>query len=126
MLFERRNFMKVFVKEKSLYRIRMKLGIIYILNLFDILLTLLFVETNQFIELNPLMKNIVHNSTMAMVVKCVIPAVLLGYLAIRLQKANEKQLRVSNVFVQAILILYIAINIIHMATLTIFKVYGIL
>ncbi len=118
--------MKVFVKEKSLYRIRMKLGIIYILNLFDILLTLLFVETNQFIELNPLMKNIVHNSTMAMVVKCVIPAVLLGYLAIRLQKANEKQLRVSNVFVQAILILYIAINIIHMATLTIFKVYGVL
>lgn len=118
--------MKVLVIEKALSKIRIKLAVLYLLNVIDIVFTLLFVETEYFIELNPFMKNIVQDSTSALVIKCVIPAVLLGYLAIRLQKANEKQINISNYIINIILLAYIAINVMHIVSLTIYKVNGLL
>lgn len=118
--------MKQMVQKKGLLKIRIKFLVLYFLNLIDIIFTLVFMSTNNFIELNPFMKNIVKDSSLAIIIKAVIPAILLGFLAIRIEKANEKQLKITNYTTNIIVIIYTAINFMHIISFAIFKMQGIL
>lgn len=51
-----------FIKQSSLSTIKIKLIILYILNISDILLTLILVRTGLIIEANPVMASIIENS----------------------------------------------------------------
>lgn len=118
--------MKQMVQKKGLLKIRIKFLVLYLLNVFDIVFTLVFLSTDNFIELNPFMKNIVSNSSLAISVKTIIPAILLGFLAIRIEKANEKQIKITNYITNIIVIIYTAINFMHIISWAIFKMEGIL
>lgn len=110
----------------KLKAIKTKIIIIYLLNVVDIIFTLCYMETGCFVELNPAMKNIVSNTASALVCKCAIPALLFSYLYLRLKKANDKQIKISNRVFAVLLCMYALINILHIYSFVVYKHYGIL
>lgn len=101
------------IKSYKLLHFKYKLLSLYLLNVMDILFTLYLLQTGLFIEINPLMINIVSNIQTSIMVKILFPAFLLLALYIRIQSASLKQLIVSHRILNMILIFYIAINISH-------------
>ena len=80
--------MLVLLKRCDLKTIRLKLIAIYILNVLDIIFTLLLVKTGLFLEGNYLMGQIINNGALALIVKVVIVGALLGILYKRIKNSN--------------------------------------
>lgn len=112
--------MNYLLKRYSHTDIRNKMILIYILNVSDIIFTLILVSTGSFIEANPLVAIFTSNSIAAILVKSAIPALLLFYLYFRMRKATAEQLKKVNTAVVALLIIYAIINVSHIMWLTIY------
>lgn len=106
--------MITFIKNYSLDNIKYKLLILYILNVTDIIFTLLLLNTGLYIEANTLMTGAVQNPMAGFTLKVVLPAAMLFYLYIRMQKANNTQLKISNVIINIAAFLYALINTSHL------------
>lgn len=109
-----------FIEGYKLANLRIKMLVLYLLNVTDMLLTFLLLSTGYFIEANILMAMIVENSIPCFVIKVVFIALLLKYIGIRMEKATIKQLRQSNLLINGILILYILVNTLHFTWIWIF------
>lgn len=94
--------------------IKKRLILLYFLNVTDLLFTSILLNTGCFIELNPFMKPIINNYNFSIPLKCLLPMLLFYVLYIRMQKATNKQLEISNKFIYALLISYVVINISHL------------
>ena len=105
--------MKNILSTYKLESLKTKFIAIYLLNVTDIIFTLLLLRTGQLIEANGIMRNIIDNEFLSMAIKIFVPLVLFIYIYIRMKKATEKQLIISNRIINACLILYILINISH-------------
>lgn len=105
--------MIVFMKSYSLFTIKMKLIILYLLNILDIIFTLLLLSTGLFMEMNGLLVNHLDNPIKVMILKVFLPAFILLYLYLRIQKATQKQLIHSNIVINLAASLYTLINISH-------------
>ena len=103
-----------FIKQPSLSTIKIKLIILYILNISDILLTLILVRTGLIIEANPVMASIIENSFATFFVKGIIPALLFIYLYYRLQSATPKMIKLTNFCIFILLGFYFFINCLHL------------
>ncbi|CUM87912.1 hypothetical protein GMA92_01475 [Turicibacter sanguinis] len=103
-----------FIKQSSLSTIKIKLIILYILNISDILLTLILVRTGLIIEANPVMASIIENSFATFFVKGIIPALLFIYLYYRLQSATPKMIKLTNFCIFILLGFYFFINCLHL------------
>ena len=103
-----------FIKQSSLSTIKIKLIILYILNISDILLTLILVRTGLIIEANPVMASIIENSFATFFVKGIIPALLFIYLYYRLQSATPKMIKLTNFCIFILLEFYFFINCLHL------------
>lgn len=93
--------------------IRAKMISIYVLNVTDIIFTLILCSTGLFMEANPLIAGFISNGAYSLFIKLAIPSALLLYLYFRIKKANTSQLRKANLFFNAILVLYVLINFSH-------------
>lgn len=109
--------------EKLLLNIKMKFIALIILNITDVLATLILINIGFCVEANIFMKNIIQAPLISIAVKTIIPAVLLYFLYHRLKLANEKQIRIAAVIINAGLGLYILINISHLVWLTMYFIY---
>jgi hypothetical protein len=107
-----------FIKDFSLHSIKLKLLLLYLLNVTDIVFTLILLKTGYFKELNILLVNIVNNPTACVGLKVVLPAILLLYIFIRLKKASEQQLRISNLVINIGISIYVIINLSHFVWFT--------
>jgi hypothetical protein len=105
--------MFVLLRRCDLQTIRLKLIAIYILNVLDIIFTLILVKTGLFIEGNYFMGKMINNSALALVVKVVIVGALLAILYKRIEKATIKQLAISNIIINICMGFYIFINLSH-------------
>lgn len=103
-----------FIEEYKLENLRIKILALYLLNVTDILLTLLLLSTGDFMEGNIFMAKILENPIVCLGLKVVLVALLLKYICIRMEKATVKQLRHSNLLISGMLALYILINISHL------------
>ena len=103
-----------FIKQSSLSTIKIKLIILYILNISDILLRLILVRTGLIIEANPVMASIIENSFATFFVKGIIPALLFIYLYYRLQSATPKMIKLTNFCIFILLGFYFFINCLHL------------
>lgn len=112
-----------FIKDYSLDNIKSKLAILYILNLTDIVFTIILVNTGYYFEANFLMTNIVQDYTASFLIKVLLPATLLLYIFFRMQKANDYQLRVSNVLISLAIGLYATINVFHILWFVLLPVF---
>ncbi|WP_243154812.1 DUF5658 family protein [Clostridium thermarum] len=97
----------------DLLRLRIKLALIYLLNLSDIIFTLVLLNTGLYMEANIIMRNIVEDNSLSLAVKAIMPFVLILILAIRIQKADERQKKISNIVINGCLLYYVLINVSH-------------
>ncbi|MGM9973018.1 MAG: DUF5658 family protein [Clostridiaceae bacterium] len=105
--------MKSFFLDYSLVNIKTKLLLLYLLNVTDLIFTLLLLSTGYYFEANILMAEIVNNTAATLLIKIILPAILLAVLYLRIIKATNKQLRIANYAINLVAILYILINIFH-------------
>ncbi|MBZ9689108.1 DUF5658 family protein [Clostridium estertheticum] len=112
-----------FIKAYTYENIKYKLLILYLLNVTDILFTLLLLSTGLFMEANLLMVNAVQSVSASFILKIVLPAVLLLYIYIRMKKASETQLKQSNIILNIITGVYIIINFSHLIWFLLFGLF---
>ena len=105
--------MRGFFKDYSIEIIKIKLFMIYFLNVADLIFTILLLSTGSYFEANILMAEVVKNTAATLLIKIILPAILLAVLYLRIKKATNKQRRISNYVINPVAILYIIINIFH-------------
>ena len=118
--------MILFIKNYTLENIKYKLIILYLLNVTDIIFTFLLLATGFFIEANLLMAKAVQSLSTSFILKIILPAGLFFYLYLRMKKANEKQLKQSNIILNIATAVYGIINIFHLicfSLLGLFKIF---
>jgi len=106
--------MIAFIKNYTLLVIKKKLLFLYILNVLDIIFTLALLSTGLYMEVNTFMAGEVQKPLKSFAIKVVLPAVILIFIYIRMQKATDKQLKQSNILINIAVCIYILINISHM------------
>jgi hypothetical protein len=109
-----------FIKSYTLENIKHKLLILYLLNVTDIIFTLLLLSTGLFIEANVLMAKAVDSLLASFILKVILPAALISYLYIRMKKASEKQLKQSNILLSFATVVYAIINVFHLICFLLF------
>ena len=102
-----------FIKDYSLDNIKNKLALLYILNLTDIIFTIILVNTGYYFEANFLMENVIKSYSASFLMKVVLPGILLLYIYLRMQSATEYQLKISNILISFATGLYATINAFH-------------
>lgn len=112
--------MIAFIKTYTLKNINYKLLILYVLNLTDILFTMILLSTGFFMEGNIFMKKAVESIPASFLLKFILPALLLFYISIRIKNASEKQLKHSNTLLSIITAVYALINISHILYFSLF------
>jgi len=105
--------MITFIKSYNFITIKKKLILLYILNVTDLIFTLLLLNTGLFMEMNLLMSKTVQNYGASFVLKVILPAVILFYLYLRIQKASQTQLKKANVIINIAVIIYALVNVSH-------------
>ena len=103
-----------FIKTYSLENIKYKLLVKYLLNVTDILFTIVLLSTGLYLEANVLMAKAVESLLASFILKILFPAVLLICLYIRMKKANETQLKKSNIIINIATAIYSVINLWHL------------
>lgn len=103
-----------FLKAEDIKSIGKKFILIYILNVSDILFTLLLLNTGLFEEGNTFMKTITDSNILSIIIKIAVPMILLIFIYVRMQKATAKQLHISNIITTVCLAFYFLINISHL------------
>ncbi len=109
-----------FFRFHELPGIKTKMITLYALNVTDILLTLLLCGTGLFIEANPVVAAFIDNTFFSLMLKLSIPAVLFAYLYIRMKKASNRQLKTANILINALLLVYVVINVSHMLWISVY------
>lgn len=79
----------------------------------DVIFTLLLLNTGFYREANFFMIKIVQNTSLSLLLKIILPAVLLIIIYSRMKEAADHQLKISNYFINGITIFYVLINISH-------------
>jgi len=87
--------------------------VIYLLNVTDIIFTLMLLRTGRFVEANGIMREVIGNELLSILIKTLVPLVLFILVYIRMQKATKHQLIISNRIINSCLILYFLINVSH-------------
>lgn len=106
--------MIAFLKKYDFEIVKKKLILLYLLNISDIIFTLILLNTGFYMEVNFLMKTAVQNPLASFALKAILPGILIIYLFIRMQKATDKQLKQSNFIINCAIIIYLLINISHL------------
>ncbi|WP_105615377.1 DUF5658 family protein [Vallitalea okinawensis] len=106
--------MVTFIKDHDLRNIKHKLLLLYLLNVTDIVFTLLLINSGFYREVNPIMNQFISYELFSILLKVILPAGLLLYISLRIRKATEHQLRLSNILINLITSIYVIINILHL------------
>jgi hypothetical protein len=105
--------MGAFLRNYTLENIKIKFIVLYVLNVTDIIFTLLLWNTGLFTEVNIIMAGILNNYMVSLLTKLGLPAALLSVVFVRMRRASEMQLKQSNYIILAVLVFYSFINILH-------------
>lgn len=103
-----------FIKDYRLENIKKKFLILYLLNVTDILFTVILLQTGYFAEVNLLMVKAVQSPTASVLLKVLLPAALLVYIFWRIKKADSDQLKAANIAVNISLTIYTLVNLSHL------------
>ncbi|MDF2905286.1 MAG: hypothetical protein K0R34_607 [Herbinix sp.] len=106
--------MLLFIKDYQLTILKKKYIMLYVLNLIDIVFTILLLRTGYFKEVNLFMIKAVDRPMICVFLKVVLPAVLLGYVYQLSKSGEEDERKVSNIAVNISLTIYILVNMSHL------------
>lgn len=110
----------MYAKCYDLKIIKRKIIAIYLLNVADIFFTLFLLDTGSFYEGNTIMRGAIGNKSLSLFVKIVIPLLLLIYIYIRMKKADQRQLYLSNIAINICLGFYLIVNVLHIIWITLY------
>ncbi len=113
-----------FFRAYGLKTMRIKLMLLYALNVYDALMTYLLLQTGYFVEINLLLSKSASNIGKMFFLKALLPALLIACLYVRIQKATEKQLKSGNIAVSSVLLLYIFVDALHLIWAICFLAYA--
>ena len=106
--------MTAFIKDYSVEVIKKKFILLYILNVTDIIFTILLLQTGYFQEVNIFMAKAVNSPVASLLLKIILPAALLNYLYRQIKDSDSSQLKASNIAVNISLTIYSLVNISHL------------
>lgn len=115
--------MVTFIRSYSLDYIKKKFIILYLLNVTDIIFTILLLRTGLFAEVNFLMIKAVQSPAASIIIKIIVPAILLFYLYARIKNADEPNLKASNIAINISLTIYTLVNISHLVWVALLPVF---
>lgn len=115
--------MIAFIKCSNLASIKKKLIILYLLNVSDIIFTLLLLRTGLFSEANFLMAKAVENPVASLCLKIILPAIILTYLYTGIKNSRDPELRASNIAINISLTLYSLVNLSHLVWVALLPVF---
>jgi hypothetical protein len=115
--------MIAFIKRYNLETIKKKFIILYLLNVTDIIFTVLLLQTGYFAEVNFLMVKAVNNPVASFLIKILLPAVLLYYIYRRIRNAETSQLKASNIALNISLTIYSLVNLSHLVWVALLPVF---
>lgn len=106
--------MIAFIKNYRIETIKKKFILLYVLNVTDIIFTVLLLQTGYFIEANILMVKAVQSPSVTFLLKIILPALLLYVIYKRMQDADNNQLKLVNIAVNMSLTFYCFVNLTHL------------
>lgn len=106
--------MITFIKNYTLDAMKKKFILLYVLNVTDIIFTMLLLQTGYFEEVNLLMVKAVQSPLVSLMLKVVFPAALLMYLYHSIREVDEAQLKISNIAVNISISIYSFVNLTHL------------
>ncbi|WP_026886385.1 DUF5658 family protein [Clostridium beijerinckii] len=115
--------MITFLKNYSLKNTKIKLLILYILNVTDIIFTILLLNTGFYIEANILMLEVVQSPIISFLLKILVPGVLFVFIYFRMQQATDIQLRYCSYLINSAILFYILINALHIIWFALLPVF---
>jgi hypothetical protein len=115
--------MIAFIKNSTLETIRKKFILLYLLNVTDIIFTVLLLRTGYFAEVNIFMIKAVQSPVASILLKVLLPAILLYYMYRQIKSADTSQLKVSNIAVNISLSIYSLVNLSHIVWVSLLPVF---
>lgn len=103
-----------FLTQYHLPNIKFKLILLYLLNISDIILTLILLKTGLIIEGNPIMAYVIQKKSVTFLFKGVLPGLLFMYLYLRLKSASIHITKLTNYGLILLLGFYLLINSLHL------------
>lgn len=102
-----------FIKNASISNLKKKLTFLYVLNAMDIVFTFALVKTGLFYEANKLMVPVIGNPVYGILLKLVIPALLIIYVLLEIDKLPDQNLNLCNICLNVVLGIYVIITLLH-------------
>jgi hypothetical protein len=115
--------MIAFIKNYNLEAIKKKIILLYLLNVTDIIFTILLLQTGYFAEVNIFMVKTVQSPIASILLKVIFPAMLLYFIYKEMKTAEDQQLRVSNIAVTISLTIYSLVNLTHLVWVALLPVF---
>ena len=106
--------MLYYLKDCHISTLKLKLIVLYALNILDLGLTLFLLQTGYILEVNPFMTIILADQFLIFTLKLLLPGLLFSYLFSYLQRANSFHLFISNQFILILILLYSFANALHL------------
>jgi len=105
--------MIAFIKDYKLVVMKKKFLLLYLLNVSDIIFTVLLLQTGYFEEVNVFMVNAVRSPIASILLKIILPAILLYLIYNRMKDSDQVQLKAANIAVNIALTIYVLVNLSH-------------
>ena len=115
--------MITFIKNYNIETVRKKFILLYLLNVTDIIFTVLLLRTGYFTEVNILMVKAVQSPMASILLKILLPAIILSYMYKRIKDADDSQLKASNIAVNISLTIYSLVNLSHLVWVALLPVF---
>lgn len=94
--------------------VRLRMLLLYALNVLDMVATKFLLQTGKFREINPVMALALQSDWVTLLLKLLLPAALMAYLDRRLRQVDARHLRLSARALEVLIVVYAAVGLMHL------------
>lgn len=94
--------------------VRIRMLLLYALNILDMVVTKFLMQTGKFREMNPVMALALQSDWATLLLKLLLPAVLMAYLDRRLRAADARHLKLSARVLEVLIAAYCIVSVLHL------------
>lgn len=106
--------MPPFLQRCNSSTLRIRMLLLYALNILDMVVTKFLLQTGKFREVNPVMALALQNDWAILLLKVLLPAAFLLYLDHRLREADAWHLKLSARVLEALIAAYCIVSVMHL------------
>lgn len=106
--------MPPFIQRCDSGAVKIRMLLLYALNILDMVVTKFLIQTGKFREVNPVMALAMQNNWVVLLLKLIVPAILLVYLDGRLKYADMRHLKISARALDVLIAAYCVVSVLHL------------